>query len=293
MDGGWLLALGFVLGGLAAGLGWRATAPVFAEDLFARENFRRRRVPVGAGILLAVAAVAAGAVMAVLGALGLDEVEATTGESLLYLAAALGFGLLGLFDDIAGTGAEKGFAGHLRAMRMGRLTTGGVKLLGGGALALVLAAAAHPSAGIGRLLVDGLLVALSANLGNLFDRAPGRVAKVALVVFAVVVVASGFDGELVGVAVIAGATVALLGPDLRERLMLGDAGANVLGAVAGLAVVLTTGFTTRLIVLVVVLALNGASEIVSFSRVIDRVPPLRAIDRLGRSGMRGGGDAPG
>jgi hypothetical protein len=34
--------------------------------------------------------------------------------------------------------------------------------------------------------------------------------------------------------------------------------------------------------LVAVLALNLASEKVSFSRVIERTPPLRALDRLGR-----------
>jgi UDP-N-acetylmuramyl pentapeptide phosphotransferase/UDP-N-acetylglucosamine-1-phosphate transferase len=64
--------------------------------------------------------------------------------------------------------------------------------------------------------------------------------------------------------------------------MLGDAGANVLGGVLGLAVVLECSRTTRNIVLVVLIALNLASELVSFSRVIDRVPPLRWLDRLGR-----------
>ena len=81
---------------------------------------------------------------------------------------------------------------------------------------------------------------------------------------------------------IAGATLALLWPDLRERLMLGDTGANVLGATLGLSLVLTTAASTRTVVLVVVLALNLLSERVSFSRVIDRTPPLRALDRLGR-----------
>jgi hypothetical protein len=85
-----------------------------------------------------------------------------------------------------------------------------------------------------------------------------------------------------GVVVIAGAAVALFVPDLRERLMLGDAGSNVLGAAAGLGVVMTTGTVTRIIVLAVVAGLNVASEMVSFSRVIDRVPPLRYADRLGR-----------
>jgi hypothetical protein len=70
--------------------------------------------------------------------------------------------------------------------------------------------------------------------------------------------------------------------DLRERLMLGDAGANVLGAALGLGVVLACSPGVRTGVLVAVALLNLASERVSFSRVINAVPPFRALDRFGR-----------
>ena len=72
-------------------------------------------------------------------------------------------------------------------------------------------------------------------------------------------------------AAVLGATLGLLSADLREKLMLGDAGSNVVGAVVATGVVLTTSATTRVVVLVVVLALNLLSEKVSFSRVIDSV----------------------
>jgi UDP-N-acetylmuramyl pentapeptide phosphotransferase/UDP-N-acetylglucosamine-1-phosphate transferase len=97
------------------------------------------------------------------------------------------------------------------------------------------------------------------------------------------VAAVGLEPQLAGVALAVGAAAGLLVPDLRERLMLGDSGANVLGAVLGLGVLLTCSPGVRLVVLVVVLALNLVSEVVSFSRVIDRVAPLRALDRLGRA----------
>jgi UDP-N-acetylmuramyl pentapeptide phosphotransferase/UDP-N-acetylglucosamine-1-phosphate transferase len=84
------------------------------------------------------------------------------------------------------------------------------------------------------------------------------------------------------VALAVGAGGGLLAADLAERLMLGDAGANVLGAALGLGVVLACSPTTRTIVLVVVAVLNLASERISFSRVIAAVPPLRAADRWGR-----------
>ena len=64
--------------------------------------------------------------------------------------------------------------------------------------------------------------------------------------------------------------------------MLGDTGANLLGAVLGLAVVLETSRPVRTVVLIALVVLNLASERVSFSSVIDRTPGLRQLDRLGR-----------
>jgi UDP-N-acetylmuramyl pentapeptide phosphotransferase/UDP-N-acetylglucosamine-1-phosphate transferase len=84
------------------------------------------------------------------------------------------------------------------------------------------------------------------------------------------------------VAVVVGAALALLLDDLQERVMLGDTGANPLGAVLGLGVVAAASPTTRSVVAVVLLVANLLSELVSFSRIIDAVPPLRAMDRAGR-----------
>ena len=66
--------------------------------------------------------------------------------------------------------------------------------------------------------------------------------------------------------------------------MVGDTGANVIGAVLGLGVVLGSEERTRIAVMLLLLALNVAAELVSFSDVIDAVPPLRWLDRLGRAG---------
>ena len=80
-------------------------------------------------------------------------------------------------DDVLGGDAERGWKAHLRALAAGRLSAGGIKLFGGGVLALMLASAAGSTAsgtgGVLRLAADGALVALAANLANAFDRAPG------------------------------------------------------------------------------------------------------------------------
>ena len=276
-----ILLLGVVLG-LAAGRALAALlAPALAAPLFARTNHRGATIPTAAGIVVAMAALGVEAVLALLDAARLVDLTTSGGVRVLTVAAVLGFALLGLVDDLAGSGLDgRGFRGHLRALAGGRLTTGGMKLAGGVALAVVVCA---PLGGrLGPLVIDAALVALAANLGNLFDRAPGRTTKVALAAAVVLAAATGLDEELLGVAVVVGAALALLGGDLGERFMLGDTGANAVGAALGFGVVITTSLGTRVAVAVVLLALNLASEVVSFSSVIDRSAPLRALDRLGR-----------
>ena len=97
----------------------------------------------------------------------------TIGRSITSAAlAAVGFGLFGLLDDLAGSTARRGYRGHVGALRQGELTTGLLKLVGGGLVAVVVA---WPWAegSLPDLVGAALVVALAANLGNLLDRAPG------------------------------------------------------------------------------------------------------------------------
>jgi hypothetical protein len=65
--------------------------------------------------------------------------------------------------------------------------------------------------------------------------------------------------------------------------MLGDCGANALGAAVATAVARALPWQVRLLALAGVAGLNLASERVSFSAVIDRTPLLRRLDQLGRT----------
>ena len=152
-----------------------------------------------------------------------------------------------------------------------------IKIFGGAAVALVLAANVSFVSGR-RLLADAVLIALAANLANLLDRAPGRAIKVGLVAWMPIALVARGDAVGIAIAPVIGAFCGLLGDDLHEHLMLGDTGANVLGGVLGLAVVLDVGRGPRNFVLIGLVVLTLVAEVVSFSAVIDRVPILRRFD---------------
>lgn len=277
------IVIAFVVGVIVARALVFALADVLASPVLERENYRGRRLPTAAGLVVVLTVLAVEGARAALGALGVGD-DTVPAARVLVLVAVVGFGLLGLLDDLLGDGDARGFRGHIGALVQARVTTGFCKLAGGAALALVLASVAHDGSGF-ETFVDAALIALAANLANLLDRAPGRTIKVAVVAYVPVLILCGTDATGVATAVVLGAALALLPDDLRERLMLGDTGANVLGAVLGLAVVIEAGTSTRLIVAAVLLGANLLSEFVSFSTVIKRVPPLRRFDELGRGNL--------
>ncbi|WP_432564550.1 hypothetical protein [Kineococcus sp. SYSU DK003] len=208
--------------------------------------------------------------------------------------AAVGAGGFGALDDLTERAGDRdagarGLRGHLAALRRGRVTTGAVKVLGIGAtgvLAAVVLDRPRTPAQVVDTALAGALVAGSANLLNLFDLRPGRAAKVATVVAASLSVgAPGSAGAAAArppAAAVVGACSAVLPDDLAGRSMLGDTGANALGAVLGVAALRRWRRPGRAVALGVVVALTLASERISFSRVVEAVPVLRELDRLGR-----------
>lgn len=228
---------------------------------------------------------AAGAVAGVLAAAGLDP--RTRAAAVLVTAGAATFGAI---DDHAETGTAKGLKGHLGALRNGQVTTGAVKIAGIGAVSLLAAALATPGRGRprtrwgGDVAVSGLLIAAGANMANLLDLRPGRVLKTGLLA-APAALSCGPAAPLSAAAT--GAGLALLPADLAEQGMLGDCGANALGALLTLDLVTGTrdhrrGALVRGGALAALAALTLASEKVSFTQVIENTPVLRELDAWGR-----------
>jgi len=290
-------------------LGMRMLVPSLSESPSATSpNYCGRPVFYGLGIawlIWAGSAIVGGVVASGTGTMQTLAVLTLAGPLALVAFA------LGVVDDAYGTSSTRGFKGHLKAMLGGRLTTGGLKLVGIGTACLVVSLVVGQVAPWGAdgsgptfarrlvgVLVAGAAIALTSNLVNLMDLRPGRALKsysVLAVLGAVVCPiglrhlagASGQPAivvvEMLALAVFAvGPVVATWRYDLGERGMLGDAGANPMGAVAGLLIVAGLPLWALLGYFAVVLGLNLASERVSFSQVIESNRALRWLDTLGR-----------
>ena len=249
-----------------------------------RENYRGRRVAFPAGAPMLACSLVALAPLAVLDdRADLDLLDPDLRRWIVYV---LGVALLGLLDDALGRGAAedtaRGWRGHARAIAGGRFSTGAVKAVG------ALGLAAYAASGRGQQGVDYVrdlaLLLLATNLFNLLDLRPGRVEKVFFILLAGLCLGGWTDQplELLGLFIGPVLVVALF--TLRERAMLGDTGSNLVGALAGISLLVTLGGDGRWVALAVVGALTIYGEFRSISSAIDSIPPLRWLDSLGRAG---------
>jgi UDP-GlcNAc:undecaprenyl-phosphate/decaprenyl-phosphate GlcNAc-1-phosphate transferase len=230
-------------------------------------NYRGERLPLRLGFAIALGAVVAFAGPAVVHA-RLAWVE--LGIVVVYLA--------GLYDDSRATPIH-GIRKQLRAALRGRITGGVVKLAVVSAASLLVAWMLGPRGW--RAVVGAGVLAGCANLWNLLDVRPGRALKafIPVAVALAIVVGSPAVGPYAGLA--AGGAIVLI-PDLRERAMLGDGGANVLGFVVGVGCLLVLETSWLVLVLAAVVVLHALADTITLSRIIDRTPPLRWLDGLGR-----------
>lgn len=247
-----------------------------------RENYRGRRVAFPLGAVVVAAALVALAPLAPLD--DRADLDLLDPELRRWFSYVVGVAFLGLVDDALGRGSEadtaRGWRGHARAVLSGRLSTGAIKAVGS------LALAAYATSGLGReafdYLVDLALLLLATNMANLLDLRPGRVEKALVLVGGALCLAYWTlePFELLGLFV--GPVLVAAWFTLRERAMLGDTGSNVTGALIGIWLVTSLSDPGRLVALGVLIALTVYGEFRSISSAIERVPPLRWLDSLGR-----------
>ncbi len=312
-----VLGTALVLGIVVPWVFVRMLTPSLAASERARAvNFRGRELFYGLGIVWLVwagCAIVGGVAPSVLTGDGASQ----SILPILTLAGPLALVAfaLGVIDDAYGDASARGFKGHIKAMLRGRLTTGGLKLIGIGLASLVVAwivgdvapwgyaGESLPQGPLHPVLVvaAGAAIALTSNFVNLTDLRPGRALKAygLLACLGVVSVCLGLAGGAWGSAMgitspqialqAAALLMFLIGPvvavwryDLGELGMLGDAGANPMGAVTGLFIVAGMPAWGLVAYLALMLALNAASERFSYSRVIESTPALKWVDSLGR-----------
>ena len=192
---------------------------------------------------------------------------------------ALGVAFLGLLDDLLG-GEARGWRGHGAAVLGGGLSPGALKAAG--SLGFALFALSGQGYDHGDYLLAVSLLVVTTNLFNLLDLRPGRVLKAFVLLGAGLTLGSLDVDPLWALGLFAGPALVLGLLDLRERAMLGDAGSNLVGALAGLWLVLTLSTIGQAIALGVVLAISFYGEFRSISSLVERAPLLRQLDSLGR-----------
>lgn len=247
-----------------------------------RSNWRGVEVPLPGGLVIVTAALVALGPLALVDELGPDVLDPGLGRALVLV---LGVALLGLVDDALGarrTGEEapRGLRGHARAALRGDVSTGVLKAAG--TLGLALYAVSGRGLSTGAYLLAAAVVVLSTHVFNLLDLRPGRAAK-AFVLLGCGLLAGTLDlAPLEALGLLVGPILVLLPYDLRERVMLGDTGSAVLGAVAGLWLVAALSVPGQLVALALLAAATAYGEFRSLGTLIERTPLVRGLDSLGR-----------
>jgi UDP-GlcNAc:undecaprenyl-phosphate GlcNAc-1-phosphate transferase len=279
-------ALPFLLAFASAAIMAPALLRLLAGGGHTKVNYRNRPLPCPFGLLTLAAALLA--LIPLLLIARLTSTEVLHPETLPIAVYAIGVLALGLIDDTLARDsteepdrpAQRGWRGHGAAALRGELSTGVLKAFG--SLGLALFAMSYLGLSNERwLLATGVLV-LATNVFNLLDLRPGRSSKAFVLLGAGLTIGSRELRPLWALGLFAAPALLAGVYDLRERAMLGDTGANLLGALAGLWLVLTLSGTGQLVALGLLAVVTVYGELRSISTLIERTPVLRELDSWGR-----------
>jgi UDP-N-acetylmuramyl pentapeptide phosphotransferase/UDP-N-acetylglucosamine-1-phosphate transferase len=242
-----------------------------------QSNYRQRQLPFPFGLLIVASAL--GALIPLTLISQLADVRVFYPQLPMIAIYTLGVSMLGLIDD-SFSDTARGWRGHGRRVLRGGFSTGALKAAGSLGLALYVMSEQHLSTPR-FLLATGVLV-LATNLLNLLDLRPGRSTKALVLLGAGLSIGSQSLKAAWALGLFAAPALIAGLDDLRERAMLGDTGANLLGALAGLWMVLTLSGLGQLIALILLAAITIYGEFRSISEFVERTPGLRELDSWGR-----------
>jgi UDP-N-acetylmuramyl pentapeptide phosphotransferase/UDP-N-acetylglucosamine-1-phosphate transferase len=262
-------------------------APALLRELTAgghtRVNYRGRSLPFPFGVLVLAASLIALIALMLLERLASSEVFHP--EELPIAVYALGVLALGLVDDTLGERhgtrpSARGWRGHGAALLRGEVSTGVLKAAG--SLGLALFAMSYLPLSNARWLLATAVLVLATNVFNLLDLRPGRTLKALVLLGAGLLIGSANPRPLWALGLFLGPALVAGFVDVRERAMLGDTGAGLLGAVAGLWLVLSLSGTGQVVALALLAAISVYGELRSISELVERTPGLRELDSWGR-----------
>lgn len=267
----------FIAGILVEGIVLHFIISMLRETNAVRKNYLNIDIPVSAGISFPFTLIIVYILLALPG--WYDS------SYHLFILAAVAISFLGFIDDMLGQRDALGFKGHFGALFKGRLTTGGLKALGGGMLAFFIAFSLKGS--WPEIILNTFIIALAANLMNLFDLRPGRAVKAYLLFLLVIIIIALGRVEWMLIAPLTGAVFYYAKDDLKAGVMMGDAGSNVLGMALGYFSVISLSLPVRLGVLVFLLGIHLYTEKYSLTTTIENNQLLKRLDDLGRSRQNG------
>lgn len=261
---------------VAAGLVPRVRTRLVAGDM-QRDNYRGVRLPVPIGVAIVPAALVT--LIPIMLLARLTTLDVFPADLALVLTFVPGVALLGLIDDVL-SGASRGWRGHASTALAGGFSSGVLKALGTLGLALLVASSLPGTDG--EFLLATAVLVLATNAFNLLDLRPGRSVKTFLLLGLLLTIATGITEPAAALGIFIGPLLVAGFYDLREKAMLGDTGSNVVGAMAGIWIVLTLDTTEQIVALVILVVINVYGEFRSLSNVVEKVPGIRHLDSLGR-----------
>lgn len=270
-------ALFFLAGWLSAKILLPVLSGMIAGSGFVKPNYRGEIIPLGLGTVFLLGAIVS--LTAFFAVLTVDLRQ----KSALFLLTLSIYTCLGIIDDTWGDGSCRGISGHLRSFLQGCPTTGCLKALAGGMAALYISLSGFP--GYRPWLaapLDALIIALSVNAINLLDLRPGRAGKCFLILAALIFTAFPQRGEMAFASLISGILLAYLPMDLKAGAMMGDSGANALGAVLGITAVWVFDLKLKIVYLTALVLLHMLAEKKSLTSLIASSSVLDYLDRLGQ-----------
>lgn len=188
--------------------------------------------------------------------------------------------LIGTIDDIYGDQYIKGIHNHLKSFFRAKITTGFIKAITGGLIAIMLAIRIGNN--IFEYIAHFFLILFMINTINIFDLRPGRALKLFFfLTLLLILINTSFLTDNFSLVVISVLLVVFY-YDLRGKIMIGDSGSNLIGLHLGIWYSIFAPIYVEWSLILFLLVLHIYTEKYSLTKLIEKNRYLLRIDSWGR-----------